>query len=699
MREGGDSAMGGDRSCLRQARSAPRAVGHCPDGHRSVVFGVLLALAMVVLPARAQEAWQPILQPPAEGEYWRKDDSIALLLPEDLPVETLQRLALELDSFDVTSFVRREGALAILEPPQPLEGGVHSLRLVEYGADGSIIERGTWTIEVRRSASFERLEARANLDGAIFARIADKNVDGVDRVTGQSAGEGSLVMGEGGWESNTTANYFYNSQKQQSLTGHQLDLGEYRITNSYRNDTISSQLNLGHHDVGAQNFIMNGFYRRGVSARIGPASERLSVTGFALRSESLVGIRDFGGIEEANHRVEGAYLRLRPIEALSDNLEITGTAYDGEGDSLGFGSSGSSEINSGRGGDVAIDTRWLDNRLRLRGEFALSDFDFDGDDQGFESETDQAYGLLASYSIFNGEEIEGQFVTWDIGLQHEKVGSYFASLANPFVVHDRVTTSAYTNLVWGEYALQVQGGYQVNNVEDFAGLPTDNTISLFASGTYTPTIEPEPDGSLSWTGQPILGLTVNYVDIDQTDFPAVFLGEEGDNRTRGITGMVGSSYETWSWTLTQGFTNFKATATSSNDSWNSFTDLSGYFTLGERVSISPYTQWNYLEEQDVGSTSSLALGFSTSLAIVPEVLSGSLNYNVNLAAGATDQADSHYLGGELLWAFLPAEINRPGLAMSLSGSFQDSSDASFSAAPDRIYQVFLGLKVNMPAAY
>ncbi|MGH6947294.1 MAG: hypothetical protein ACREDZ_08185 [Kiloniellales bacterium] len=663
------------------------------------MLGILLALTIVVLPARAQETWQPILQPPAEGEFWRKGDSIALLLPEDLPVEVLQRLALELDSFDVTSFVRREGALAILDPPQPLEGGIHNLRLVEYGADGSIIERGAWIFEVRRTESLEKLEARANLDGAVFARIADKDVDGVDRVTGQSAGEGSLVLGEGGWESNTTANYFYNSQKQQSLTGHQLDLGEYRVTNSYRNDTISSQLNLGHHDIGAQNFIMNGFYRRGVSARIGPASERLSVTGFALRSESLVGVRDISGIEEARHRVQGAHMRLRPIESLAGNLEITGTAYDGTGDSLGFGSTGISEESSGRGGDVAIDTRWFDDRLRLRGEFALSDFDFDGDDQGFGPEMDQAYGLLASYSIFNGEEVEGQFVTWDIGLQHEKVGSYFASLANPFVVHDRVTTSGYTNLVWGEYALQVQGGYQANNVEDFAGLPTDNIISLFASGTYTPTIEPEPDGSLPWIGQPILGLTVNYVDVDQTDLPAVFIGEEGNNQTRGVTGMVGSSYETWGWTLTQGFTSFEATATSANDSWNSFTDLSGYFTLGERVSVSPYSQWNFLKEQGIGSTSSLALGISTSVDIVPEVLTSSLNYNVNLAAGATDQADSHYLGGELLWAFLPAEINRPGLAMSLSGSFQDSSGVSFSTAPDRIYQVFLGLKVNMPAAY
>jgi hypothetical protein len=60
--------------------------------------------------------------------------------------------------------------------------------------------------------------------------------------------------------------------------------------------------------------------------------------------------------------------------------------------------------------------------------------------------------------------------------------------------------------------------------------------------------------------------------------------------------------------------------------------------------------------------------------------------------------DSYFVGGEMLWNALPAEVNRPGVALAVSGSYQHTDDVDFFV-PDDVLQVFGKVKLSLPLAY
>jgi hypothetical protein len=60
--------------------------------------------------------------------------------------------------------------------------------------------------------------------------------------------------------------------------------------------------------------------------------------------------------------------------------------------------------------------------------------------------------------------------------------------------------------------------------------------------------------------------------------------------------------------------------------------------------------------------------------------------------------DSYFVGGEVLWNAIPAEVNRPGVALAVTGSYQHTDDAEFFVADD-ILQVFGKVKLSLPLAY
>ncbi|MCW8946535.1 MAG: hypothetical protein OQK80_03625, partial [Sedimenticola sp.] len=98
-----------------------------------------------------QADWSPELVSTTDRGYRLPSEEVRLYIPPEVPLEVLQRLSLELDDIDVTALVGREGDFALFVPIQPLSYGQHRLRLVENGADGSLLERGFWLLEVRKS--------------------------------------------------------------------------------------------------------------------------------------------------------------------------------------------------------------------------------------------------------------------------------------------------------------------------------------------------------------------------------------------------------------------------------------------------------------------------------------------------------------------------------------------------------------------
>jgi len=648
--------------------------------------------------AGAQD-WIPELQPPAAGTFFTVDEAIVVVIPDEIAAAGEAQLAIELDGFDMTALVQQEGAHLLLDPPEPLAAGEHGLRLVEYGADGSIIERGAWTFEVRDGESLREITASANNGVDLFYRLAGNDlIDPPDEFGTQGAGSGQARIADGDWSVDATANYFLNSQEDQTVDGRHLDIGEYLFSGNYSAGPTDLNLGVGHQDIGADNLIMSDFYRRGVSVTLSQPEENLSVTAFALRSEPTLGIDNFTGVADQENRVQGVTLTARPFASLSENVEVSGTFYQGQTRAVGSSNGLIGEDSSGTGGSLAVDTLWLDQRLRLRGEVALTRFDFD-DNGDLPADNDLAYAFLGSYAIIPGGEADGRYLSWDVGVEQKQVGTFFATIANPFVVTDRRTTSAFTNATIGEVSMQAQAGYETSNVEGLNNLPTDRTYFATFNGSYTPVMEPDADGGYGWLGQPTFGLSLNFNDGKQIDKPAAFAVVGGDYQVRSATVSAATFYDSWGWNLSQTVNSFEDRTGTTGDTMNYLTDLGLQFQPDPSLSIYPYAQLSiFRDDASTDDLDSVNIGLDIAADLIPEVLSSSLNTSLNLTDSLGHTPDSYFIGGELLWNALPAEVNRPGVAFALTGSYQHTDDADFFV-PDDVLQVFGKVKLTLPLAY
>jgi len=689
----------------RGAPGARRRVTY--SGHRSTgvlrqlgLAGATLAAGLAVFCdiAAAQSDWLPVLE---EVESRGRSDPIVITLPGDLDPAVLSALSVELDDLDVTAFVELSGGQLVLVPPEALSAGTHSLRLIQRGADGSILERGYWVLEIRHSATLRELSVTADLAGEVNARVADNGLDTPsEHITGESGGNVEANAADGNWRVTARGNYLYNSQIELGLDERNFDIGEYRIDGDYENEDFFAGLTVGDHDTGIDNLLMSDFYRRGVSFHAGLADERLTVTGFVQRTESIVGTRNAVGISHEEDRVEGASVSIRPIESLKDNIVLTGTFYTGEGSDGGFGIGTDQVFFDGNGWSVVADTLWFDEALRLRGEYAQSEFDFDGKDQGFGAETADAYALLAALEPLRGATLDGSPFSWTVGVERQQVGTFFQSLVNPTLVPDRETTSVYTDFYWDEFAAQLRVDHQLSNVDDIDILPTDRNFDIYFTGSYTPFVELEEDGSLPWYGQPFFTISTGLYEIDRVERSEFFPEEDADNTTRSLVLSTGSSYETWNWYLTHSIYSFEDHADIYSDTLNNSTSLGAYLRLNDWLSLSPSLQYDDSRDLDTNTDSqNVVANLGADVTIIPDTLRASLYYSLNHRLGDVDEPDSNSFNGEVVWTIRPPEVNQLGVALAFSGFVQDTNDDFANPDDELQYQAFTSLRLSLPVAY
>ncbi|GAB4371294.1 MAG: hypothetical protein Kow00114_32100 [Kiloniellaceae bacterium] len=661
---------------------------------------VYAALCGNAATALAQADWVPELAPPA-AETRGGSEPIVILLPGDLDPAAYGRLAVELDDLDVTAFAEIAAGSLTLVPPESLGSGSHSLRLIERGEDGSILERGAWALEIRHSALIRDLSLNADLAGEINGRVAQRGLNTPSQhVTGESGGNVEAAAGDENWRLSAQANYLYNSQLELGLDQRNFDIGEYRLDGDVQNDDFFAGLTLGDHDTGIDNLIMSGFYRRGASFRAGTTDDSLSVTGFVQRTEPLVGTRHVVGISHDEERVEGASVSMRPIAALRDNIKLTGTFYTGEGGDGGYGVGTDPVVNEGSGWSVGADTLWFDESLRLRGEYAQSEYDFDGKNQGFNAENAEAYSVLASLEPLRGATLDGSVFTWTVGVQRDEIDTFFKSLANPYLEADRETTSIFTDFFWDEISVQLRVDHQLNNVDDLDYLPTDRNINAYGTVTYTPFVEPLEDGSLPWYGQPFFSLSGALYEIDRIDRSSDFPDDDADNTTRSVTFSTGANYQDWSWNLSHTIYSFSDHVDVLNDTLNNSTALGAYLLVDDWLTLSPSVQWDVYDDLDAKEgNESLLLNLGADITVIPETLSASLYYSLNHRMGHGDTPDTQSLNGEVVWTLRQAEVNRLGIALALSGFVQDTDDDFDNPQSDLQYQAFTSLRLSLPVAY
>jgi hypothetical protein len=677
-----------------------------------------LQLALTVAPATAlAQEWQPQL---ADAGARKPADPIRINLPA-LQADVLQRLALELDDVDVTQTVVREGNQLVFTPPQALSFGDHQLRLVEHGADGSITERGLWKISVRKTAAFREASLQGNVTINLVRRIADKNLatPAPDKSQANGAAQLQGVIADGNWKITGQLDLIANSQISQMPrgAGHgHADVGNFLFTGE-AGPVIARA---GHHSVGPDSLIMQGFTRRGVSVGLNSADKAHSATAFSLRSQDVVGAQEGFGIGDSENRTDGLVIASRPLSGKRDALAVSATVLSGEGPvaagATGTGSAGDSTVAAGRAAGVVADGNLLDRRMRLRGEYAVTRYDFDGSrgrdtdlngtiDVNQPEEKDKAYAALVTWTPWTSKMVNNKPLVWNVGAENKRLGTFFKSPANPLGVSDRELVRTFTDVNYSGFAAQLSLGRETDNVNDIALLPRTESLQTVLSLSFTPQQAqvPGPDGKMPptpWYGQPTYNAT--FIKLDQdVEKAASTLTTGALNETQNLSVTATFTYPTWSWSVghTRGEnTNFRQTAV---DTKNNLTQFNANFRVGDKLTIGPTVQYNQLKESDPPTgitakdtdttTAGLNLGYQFTTK-----LNGNLGLNLNKVKTTdnSQRATTHDVTGSLNWNVAQAQGARPGMTVSLEGQLHDVEDRITTSNTVNQYQVFLKVAIS-----
>jgi len=666
---------------------------------KSWTFSLLLLPACLL--AQTSQEWQPDFVPPTNQTYRTPDEALRLFIPPSVPVEILQLLSLELDGIDVTAMVTTEGDYAIYTPAQPIAWGKHQLRLIENSEDGDIIERGFWEFEVRKSERFREANLEVNASLEVSQRLGDKNLltsPNKTQGTGSVTLSGSLADGD--WRAEALLPLLYNSASEKR----KVELSDYLV--SWQQKSFKSQL--GHHPIAADNLIMSGFQRRGLSANYTLPDNNTLLTGFAMRGSQVSGFEHGLGLGNSSDRIQGGMVTTYPIQTDDKTVELSALYLNGEAPDFGVGIGGGDTATGGDAWSIHADSLSLQNRLRVRGEFARTAYDFDGSGANGD-EDDHAYSLLVSFKPWLEKIVDEQYLDWSFGAEYKRLGTFFRSAANPGAVADRKMGRLFSDLTWGAWGLRAQLAQESDNVEDIATLPRIRTRLGTLSASYNPPGNYDDEGRplLAWYGQPSYSAfgTVQEQKTTQLASTAPTTSTDILTEVAGLTANFG--YENWSWGLGHTWTrvfddSLLAGTPSSNDITNNSTSLNASFALSENLTISPQLSWDRTEYMDLGYTDQgLLWGVGIDATFIPGELTGRLNYDMNRSWVSDDSSDNktHQIAASLTWVAIQAMPQRPGLTWTLTGDYNDFTDDITSGNDTNRYQVFLRAQIGWSGSY
>ena len=678
----------------------------------------VLQLALLTAAQAAGEEWKPELIPPKTGARGQTDP-ILIGMP-DLPTAVLERLTLELDSIDVTAFVSRDGPNAVFTPPQPLAYGAHQLRLVEFAADGSVVERAAWTIEIRKSASFREAEASIASTVNASARIAERDLS--ENAPGKWQGNGAAQLqgaaADGNWRARGNADFLYNGQPalMPRQEGH-FDVGRFLASGDSGPVTAA----VGHQSVAPDSLVMQGFNRRGVSVGVGRETDAAAATAFSLSGQDVIGFQHGLAISDSKNRVDGVSVVGRPVSRQRDALAVSATYVSGEGPTqtgatgTGIGSSalsppvpgasppatpintGAPLVTAGSAASVVADGQTIERRLRLRGEYALSRFDSDGVDIGVGPEKDKAYSILASYAPWRGKAAGDAPFALQLGLEYRSIGTFFQSPASPAGASDRKGARAFAVFDWGGLNLSASLEKLRDNVNDVASLPQTRWNQSGFGLTYRPTLSLAPPSdpgqapALPWYGQPMFNLAFSNFDQDVIKSSSA-LASGPLRATRSVTGAASFTYPRWMWSLVHSVGKIDDFTDVTDDTRSKLTALNASLRFGESLAVGPLLQINRIEDRTNSAKDSKTL---TGLINVNYAFSSRVNVNLSLGEnrqlvddGSLDTRSVDTVGS-LSWIVATASGARPGLTVTLEGARHNVDDNVNTANTRDSYELFV----------
>lgn len=655
------------------------------------------------------ENWIGSLAPATQSANYGPREDLKIQVPDHVRFETLIRLGLEVDAIDVTPLLAFEDQVFTYRPPQALATGEHQVRLVEVTPEGDVIERGNWSIQVSGDAAVALADEQEQNPFSLSAtnsvefsqRFADKgfaNLPARGQVSGGGYADASYSSGR--WSVTSNANYLLQTQKELSASDRGFDLGEYNFNTRFDGEDFFGQVALGHQSLGTDSFVMSNYDRRGLSASLGTSDETVSVTGFSFRPESVVGSENLTGLNDSDNLLMGFQAKAHPVPDWGKDFSVTGLYYSGKGTEDGFGIGGDSTTNESDGWSVIVERYLFDRSLEIKGQYARSNFEQGDVLVGDDDAAGDAWSMALAYTPFQSEEIGGEYLSLTIGAQYERVDTFFSSLANSSLAADRDGLLLYSDFYWGNFSANAQGLSQTNNVDDLSFLPTDRLLSLQFSGSYYPTVEPVDEDETDWLGQPYLNLNLGKVNNDRVDTPDEYLGTDTDNSNLSITFGGGSSYEQWGWQLSETYSRFEDLTDNASHTVNYLTSLGGYWNVSDRLEFNSSLQWSLFKDEDADSrTHSINLNLGVQAEIIPETLTTSLNYNLNLLTGDGYTPDNTVANGEIEWTILPPTENNIGVALAIQGLLENKDGNGDTSIDGTDWQAFSVLRISAPISY
>ncbi len=599
------------------------------------------------------------------------------------------RLAFELDGMDVTAFVQRREGGAQLALTLPLATGEHRLRVVLSENDGGLTEWGDWTFQI---GARSRWQGQADLSLSLNQRVHNRgrlvaNAPGTPQAEGAAQLRGEA---EGtGWNASGQAQLWLNSEHDANINDRGLDLGEYLIQGQWG----ATRFQLGHQQLPYDSLIHSAFLRRGLSVQV-PTPGAGSLSGFALRSEPLVGANAFTGVNEPDHRVGGLVLEQPLYQNGGHSLAVSAGFVSGRGNDLTPDPLGANPLHRGDAWSLAGEARWLHSRVRLRAEMARSRYDWSPGNplpQGDSREADDAHAVLLQF----GSDPSAPGGQWVLDAEHRRVGTFFRSVAHLGQPSDQLIDRLRGS--WRQGAWQFGGSLTrlSTNANDLPLLPRIRVDQSQLMLAWSP---PFPE-QLPAYGNPSLTAQWGQVRQRQTRTPPGYPGAPVDNRSwqSGLTAAL--SHERWSASLGMGAGAYADAAQPGLSSRSRNLTLGAQWRIGEAWNIGPSLEWSRVLDTATRQRQTLrSASLSTDFVLLPDRLLGNLSLGLNQARRTVDsqRETNRYAVGELIWRLQKAGINRAGWDLRVSLTHQDFEDVLDFSRNGRGTQVFVGLTMNWP---
>jgi len=664
---------------------------------RNVSLGIII---FSILPTTAYALdWLPQLVQIKNAEYRLPRETLQIKIPKNVPKKVLKTLAYELDNIDITAMIIRKGTTSSFTPAQPLTWGKHNLRLVEYGNDGSIIEKGFWEFKVRKSAVFQKVEYAVNSSLTVLQRIADKNLGSPkpNALTGYGAAK---VLGRASnedWDISGNLDLIYNSEESQTPHGKELDIGKYLFIGR----GSSSQVNIGHHSITQNNLIVGNFYRRGVSASMRFGSINSTATGFVMRSEEIVGTKDGFGVSDPDNKVTGISWESQPLTKNPEKLYLSATYLSGKSNKISESVGAIQADKKGTAWALSADSALYDQQLRLRAEYAGSLSDIitaDISDTNIVDEKGSARSFLATYSP--RVESENSKFFWNTGIEYTKVSTSFNSIANLSLPNDKDLRRLFINADWTGFSTSLLKAIETDNVDGDDTRPQIETHLDQVVLNYSLTDKPSQSSIFNTIGMPTFSLQWNQTTQDRIKDALVPTEDISINaNTSALSANFIKDSLGWGWMYSRTVQKDKFNA--ENNSVTLAHNLNANFTISNNLGVRSGIQTSKTNFSTDGSTSDTVL-FNLGLNyLFSKSLSGLLNINNSNTDGSSINglvnANTKTTSFQLKWNWLAAKNNKPGFDVTLSGTRQETSSNLIVGNNIDAYQAFIGITMTLPS--